>query len=97
MLRLVWTGTELLTGDQGNVRATELVLLGDDWRLDEPTVESALRERGYSKKDTFATDEYLMISSKSKLGYPQLMFLKEQFPTTVAQVNAICDLLDQYK
>lgn len=70
------------------------IIFGDDWQLDEPTVESVLRERGYEVRDGSRTDYKIESLTNQRHCF---MCRYENRPTTAAQITAICDLLDQYR
>ena len=87
-----WTGRDVHCNEKIILNAYDY-LFDDDWQLDEPTVESVLRERGYSLVEYQIRLKVCCVSSAR-------VFLElplEKRPTTVAQVTAICDLLDSYR
>ena len=96
--RYQWDGYNLREGERA-VPATTSSLLEADWELDEPTVESEIKRRGYElfelqvKTDKFSADKIIVMGNAHK--FIHMSF--GRWPTTIAQVNAICDLLDQYE
>lgn len=86
-----WTGYALRSG-QGWTTVTESILFSDKWQLDEPTVESVLRECGYEQ--TLLSDRCLI---RRAGGFPSLCINPHERPTDAKQAKYICDFLDQYK
>lgn len=86
-----WDGQILRRGNE-LLRTTASILFADDWQLDEPTVESVLRDRGYEQ--TLLSDRCLI---RRDGGFPSLCINPHERPTDAKQATYICDFLDQYR
>lgn len=90
----VWNGARLVPDIDEHVRVSDKHLLfSHDWHLDEPTFEGVLRDRG---REANLRDGLFVIEPIVQ-SLPKFTVSEKKRPTTVAQIIAICDLLDQYK
>jgi len=83
-----WKGYMLYRQSGEEVLASDSVVLGDNWQLDEPTVEDVLKERGYKY---FTSEIKGVWIGTVKDGFLLLLNSK---PETVAEMNRILDFLE---
>lgn len=94
-----WTGEILVTGRETQCVANRILLFSDGWQLDEPTVESVMREREIEMASCHSSSGgcyAYKLWKKSRLSYFQVT--KSDFDAlTVAAIIEISNLLDKYK
>lgn len=94
----IWDGNDITHDSKVNL-SHAVCIFANDWQLDEPTVESVLRERGYVVDLDFPiriSQVVRELSSGNKASCRPTLYV-DSVPATAELATEICDLLDRLK
>lgn len=94
-VKLEWTGYEVADPRTGRrCEANDIILLSDDWEIDEPTAWRILEERGWKAVHNSQTGLELWTDKMNRRSGPLSHRLFIDMPKTAAEMTRIIDFLE---